>query len=317
MNRYLFSKDQQELMENMQVPFAVYQFLDKRVVTLALSDGFCRLFGYKDRFQAYHDMDNDMYKDTHPDDAARIADAAFRFATEGGEYDTIYRTRDHENGGYKVVHAKGTHVHMDNGARLAHVWYTDEGGYNGEPTGQESGLNRALNDALREQSIIQSSYYDYLTGLPSMTYFFQLAEAGKNAIVREGAQAVFLFMDLSGMKFFNTKYSFGAGDELLRSFAKILSRTFGNENCCRIAGDHFAVYTREDGVEDVLRQIFLEARDMNGGNSLPVRVGIYPGRLEDVPVSTACDRAKFACDSLRDTYGSRFSYYDKDLKMDA
>ena len=84
-------------MENLRQPFAVYQFVDKRVVTLLLSDGFCDLFGYEDRGEAVHDMDNDMYKDAQPDDVARIADAAFRFATEGGDYEVIYRTKTKES----------------------------------------------------------------------------------------------------------------------------------------------------------------------------------------------------------------------------
>lgn len=41
-------------------PFAIYQFIDKRVVTLILSAGFCETFGYTDRTLAYYDMDHDM-----------------------------------------------------------------------------------------------------------------------------------------------------------------------------------------------------------------------------------------------------------------
>ena len=36
-------------MEGARAPFAVYQFIDRRVVTLALSAGFCDLFGYSDK----------------------------------------------------------------------------------------------------------------------------------------------------------------------------------------------------------------------------------------------------------------------------
>lgn len=85
--KYRFDPQTLETLERLSVPFAVYQFLDKRVVTLALSDGFCRLFGYEDRAQAYDDMDHDMYKDAHPDDVARIANDAYLFAAEGGRYE--------------------------------------------------------------------------------------------------------------------------------------------------------------------------------------------------------------------------------------
>jgi hypothetical protein len=84
MKKYSYSTQEQSTLERLRQPFAVYQFVDKRVSTLVLSDGFCKLFGYDDRALAYFDMDNNMYKDTHPDDAARIANAALRFATKGG-----------------------------------------------------------------------------------------------------------------------------------------------------------------------------------------------------------------------------------------
>ena len=86
MGKYIFSEESRSVLEHLRQPFAVYQFIDKRVVTLLLSDGFCELFGYENRSDAVYDMDNDMYKDTHPDDIARIANAALQFATESGRY---------------------------------------------------------------------------------------------------------------------------------------------------------------------------------------------------------------------------------------
>ena len=64
MERHKLPQQEQSALERLRQPFAIYQFVDKRVVTLVLSDGFCKLFGYDDRAQAYYDMDNNMYKDT-------------------------------------------------------------------------------------------------------------------------------------------------------------------------------------------------------------------------------------------------------------
>ena len=93
MEKYQFSADQIALMESMKIPFAVYQMIDGRVVALALSDGFCELFGYDCRALAYHDMDFDMYREVHPDDAARLAGTAARFVREDEKLDVIYRGR--------------------------------------------------------------------------------------------------------------------------------------------------------------------------------------------------------------------------------
>ncbi len=313
MERYQYSDEERSLLENNPIPFAIYQFINRRVVTLILSDGFLELFGYKDRELAYNDMDRDMYKDTHPDDISRIADAALRFATEETTYNVIYRTKYRGSPDYKVIHATGRHIYTSSGDRLAYVGYFDEGMYTENTDQQDNFLSCELNNLLYEESARKASCYDHLTGLPSMTYFFELADAGKAALKKEGANAVMLFFDLCGMKYYNTKYGFSEGDKLLLSFAKLLADTFSNENCCRIAADHFAVYCRQDGVEDVLEQLFDRACRLIEMNSVPVHVGIYVAGTEHITVSGAFDRAKMACDSLKNRFESCYAYYRKEL----
>ena len=317
MEKYRYSPQERYTLERLELPFAVYQFVDRRVVTLVLSDGFCKLFGYEDRAQAYYDMDNDMYADVHPDDDARIADAALRFATEGGRYDVIYRTKTKVSSDYRIVHACGEHVYTDTGVRLAQVWYTDEGVYNEECGQQGIELNQSLSNALHANSIVTASRYDYLTGLPSMTYFFELAEAGKARVREHGGNPVLMYIDFSGMRFFNTKHGFVEGDRLLQSFAKILEATFGNEQSCRIGADHFAVQTEEAGLDDRLRRVFRDCQEMNGGKTLPVHVGVYVAQDEKVHTSVACDRAKLACKALSGRYETAVNYYSRDLSEEA
>ena len=102
MDRYEFTKDQRAFIEAMRQPFVVCQLMGRRVVALAVSDGFYRLFGYRDRVQAYSDMNQNMYKDVHPDDAARFTSALLQFVTEGGRLEVIYRTRKKDGPGYLV-----------------------------------------------------------------------------------------------------------------------------------------------------------------------------------------------------------------------
>ncbi len=314
MERYRFSEHDQSLLESIQTPFAIYQLVDKRVVTVVLSDGFCNLFGYEDRSKAYIDMDREMYADIHPDDTARIADAAYRFANDGSTYEVIYRAKPKGKKAYQVIHAYGKHIFTPTGVRLAQVSYTNEGPYLDEVGAGKAAINQALSNALHEQSVLKANFYDALTGLPNLSYFFDLAETGKTAMRRRGEYAVLLYIDLNGMKYFNHKNGFAEGDQLLHSFAKLLIQTFSNENCGHVSADRFAVFTEEKGLEDKLRLLFQKAKETNGGKSLPVRVGIYPTRLEDVTVSFAYDRAKIACDSLRKTVASCFNYYSKELR---
>ncbi len=316
MDRYQYPDEQKLLLEKNPVPFAIYQFINKRVVTLILTDGFCELFGYSDRELAYHDMDQDMYKDTHPDDVSRIANEAFRFATEESAYDVVYRSRQVGTSDYRVIHAKGKHIYTNSGVRLAYVAYMDEGLYTEKEGMQSSVVSRELNNLLYKETVQKASYYDHLTGLPSTTYFFELADAGKAAIQKAGGNAVMLFFDLCGMKYYNTKYGFSEGDKLLVSFAKLLADTFSNENCCRIAADHFAAYYRQEGIETVLKDMFERAHSLNEIKPVPVHVGIYVAGTESIMVSGAFDRAKMACDSLKNRFESCFAYYKKELISD-
>ncbi len=313
MERYRFTNLEQTIMEQSRVPYAVYQFVNKRVITLALSEGFLEMFGYTDLSEAYYDMDNDMYKDTHPDDVARIADAAFRFATEGGQYEVIYRTKNKSGDSYHIVHAKGEHVYTETGVRLAYVWYTDEGSYS-EDNAQASELSSSLKNAIYEESLLKASYYDHLTGLPAMTYFFDLALERREQILAAGGGPAILYTDFGGMKYFNHKHGFAEGDKLLQAFARVLANIFGNENCSRLGQDHFGIITEEKTLEETLAKLFDECKEMNGGMNLPVHVGIYLHSMEDVSASTACDRAKLASDTLSNRYTSCFSYYDISMR---
>ena len=313
MEKYQFDSAAKAALEKLRVPLAVYQFIDKRVVTILLSDGFCELFGFDNKDDAYYVMDHDMYRATHPEDRARAADAAYRFATEGGRYEVVYRTLTRNKTDYIIVHSLGEHVMTEDGVRLAYIWYTDEGRYTSDSDGKDKALNDAMKNIVREENMIKSGYCDYLTGLPNMSYFFELARERRRSFCESGKTAALLYMDLCGMKYFNRKYSFAEGDNLLRSFADILKLYFGNENCSRFGSDHFCVITDAEGLEDTLTEIFTEFRAADSDKSLPVRVGIYLDRKGVDDISTECDRAKYACDTMRSTYVSSFRYFSDEM----
>ena len=309
MEKYIFKSEQRDFLESMQIPFAIYQFINKRVYALILSDGFCKLLGYDDREKAYYDMDHNMYMDTHPDDVSRISEAAYKFATEGGSYEVIYRSKKKNSSDYTIVHARGEHFVTETGVTLAQVWYTDEGTFVEDGSTADFEITHTLTSVLREQGLTKAARYDFLTGLPSMTGFFELADAGKAGILEHGGRPALLYMDISGMKFFNSKFGFTSGDKMLQSFSRILIRIFESENCGRIGADHFAVITEEEGLEGKLEQLFRDFQDQYHEHTPPVHVGIYPYQVEDVPVSIACDRAKFACRTLSGSYISDYHYY--------
>ncbi|MBR6184921.1 MAG: EAL domain-containing protein [Clostridia bacterium] len=317
MEKYQFSKAELAGMEASPVPFAVYQFINKRVVTLALSAGFCELFGFSDRQEAYGVMDSDMYRATHPEDVGRIAEAAVRFATEGGEYNVLYRSKDIEEKQTFVIHAQGRHVYTDTGVRLAYVWYTKMGVYSPDAGEKETLMNNSFIQALRESSMAYQNHYDSLTGLPNMTYFFELAAEGCKALSARGKTPALVFTDLCGMKQYNRKWGFSEGDRLIKTFGKTLTQYFSNENCARFGQDHFAVFADADGVEQQLESLFAACETMSEKGSLPVRAGIYKMEGEQIEIGLACDRAKMACNVNREARVSTFRYFDPEMLANA
>ena len=156
-------------------------------------------------------------------------------------------------------------------------------------------------------------YTDKLTGLPNMRHFFHLATEEKQRLLAEGRHPVMLWFDMMGMKHFNRQYGFEEGDRLICDFAEILKRHYGENRLCRYSDDHFSAVSDEETAEKELQALFNDCRQARGGTMLPVRVGIYPNRLEDADVNLACDRAKYAADQGKGSYASGFTWYDAEM----
>ena len=173
-----------------------------------------------------------------------------------------------------------------------------------------------LEDQLRE-SIRKGNYYDLMTGLPGMSYFFELASEKRLRIARGGDKPAFLFINLSGLKFYNQHHGFAKGDQLLRALAGLLTAVFGDDNCSRFGQDHFAVLSKADGLEDRLNELFRKWNAMNDGDCPAILVGIYLDDVAGADISSAYDAAKIASDAIKVTYISSFRYFDNSMYANA
>ena len=311
--RFYFDKRTQEILESLTIPFAVYQYIDKRVVTVALSKGFCDEFGFKSLKDAYAAMDNDMYRATHPDDKTRVADAAYRFAAFDIPYDIVYRTRTLKDPDYIILHAYGKSIYPKPDVRLCLTWYANEGHFSKEQGSYESVLNQTLRHFLEEDNQYRGAYYDYMTRLPNTGYFYELAEAGCKKMQEQNIDSAILFFDLTGLKHFNRWHGFEEGNRLICAVADILAKHFSSESCGRFAQDHFAAFAPEKGLKEHLDVIIAECAKANDGKNLPLRIGIYPNRIESVQISMACDRARMAANVRRKNNESYYAFFDLDM----
>jgi len=155
---------------------------------------------------------------------------------------------------------------------------------------------------------------DPVTGLPNRKAFFQSVEKRLSELNGEGYPEIVAF-DLNGMKGFNSKYGFKEGDRLLRSFGDILRNNFGNEFCSRFGEDHFCAYCDQGGAEDILSEVIDSFQNNRDGRTLPVKIGITTFD-KDVSVYDHYERARLACQTQKNFYGSSIGYYDDSMTKD-
>ena len=106
-----FDQETRRFLESLPIAIGIYQFIDQKVHTVLLSQGFLDIFGLDDLQGALDLMNSDMYRDAHPDDVARIADIAYQFAIHGGTYEAVYRNKNPYQDHYHIIHSSGKHIY--------------------------------------------------------------------------------------------------------------------------------------------------------------------------------------------------------------
>ena len=118
--------------------------------------------------------------------------------------------------------------------------------------------NLQLRESLRSQAI-----RDPLTGLFNRRYLEETLERELSRSERKGRPLSLIMMDLDHFKRFNDSYGHAAGDELLKSFGKVLSqRARKDDVACRYGGEEFLLILPEctiDNAETVAETIRKDA----------------------------------------------------------
>jgi len=157
------------------------------------------------------------------------------------------------------------------------------------------------------------SITDDLTGIHNMLYFRDEAEKLINYVTTDRERVVYLFLDIENFKSYNEQYGFHAGNKLLIRFAHSLEQAFKGSIVARYSDDHFVVLTAEDGCEAMVNSLSEEIKSFQGEVQLSLKCGAYHPAGDESDPSLACDRARFACNSIKKHYDRNFRYYDKKL----
>ena len=172
--------------------------------------------------------------------------------------------------------------------------------------------SQRLSEAEKDEKLENHSIRDDLTGLANMASFRE--QATQVLADHANSEHIFLFLDISNFKAYNEKYGFDAGSEFIRNTAKVLHHTFHRELVARFSDDHFVALTVREGLEDKLDEINRLIREQHKAMHMMIKAGAYAFTGAGVDPLIACDRARYACSTIKKHGDTILCEYD--LEMD-
>ena len=186
-----------------------------------------------------------------------------------------------------------------------------------------SNYSQTMQQALKDEHLEEVNAYlskisafDELTGIHNMVFFRSEAEKLLSYVTTDKDNSIFLYFDIENFKYYNEKYGFHKGNELLCRVAKMIDEAFAGSLVSRFSDDHFVVLTRYEGSREIIQQISEKLHEMQGEVHLELKCGAFrpSGDEKEVDPSVACDRARFACNSIKKHFDQSYQQYDKTLE---
>lgn len=184
-----------------------------------------------------------------------------------------------------------------------------------------SNYNKTLSQALKDESLEEVNSHlsrisveDELTGIHNMLYFRSEAEKLLNYVTTDKDNVVFLFFDIENFKSYNEKYGFHKGNELLKKAAHMIVDAYPNSLVSRFSDDHFVVLTHKEGCKEAAEKLSEQINALQNEVHLQLKCGAYQPTADESDPSLACDRARFACNTIKKHFDNFFRYYDKTLE---
>ena len=147
-----------------------------------------------------------------------------------------------------------------------------------------------------------------------MVYFRSEAEKLLHYVTTDKEKIVFLFFDIENFKSYNEKYGFHEGNDFLKKIASMIEKEFQGSLVSRFSDDHFVVLTRFYGCKEKIEKLSREIKCCQGEVHLELKCGAYKPAENETDPSLACDRARFACNSIKKHYDCVYKLYDKSLE---
>ena len=165
------------------------------------------------------------------------------------------------------------------------------------------------------RQIIQSTERDPLTGLYNREFFFSYAE--KYDQHHPDVQMDAIVLDINHFSIINERHGRAYADEVLRRVGEKAREMVHDDGgiVCRREADIFFVYCphRED-YKAILDNASMGLTDeQESNNRVRLRMGVYSNVDRTLELDRRFDRAKNACDSVRDSFTRSIGIYDDTL----
>ena len=156
----------------------------------------------------------------------------------------------------------------------------------------------------------EKSSQDELTGLPNLHKFqYDAMEfMQKSEAVLENWR--FVFMDIGNFKNYNEKYGFSAGNAFLKIFGQYVIEEFPDELVARYSDDHFIVLAEVKDLEQRLDSLHEKIRKWESDVQMTLKAGFYMPKDQFTPPGSACDYARYACESIKKNYTVNYIEYN-------
>ena len=166
-----------------------------------------------------------------------------------------------------------------------------------------------------------SPEYDSLTGLLSFTRF----RAEVDRIISEGLgdSHVMVYSDFENFKYFNQRYGYSKGDQLLKEFSNFIIGTLRNEAetyFTRVVADQFILFMpyvpgseTEENVHAINAEFVRQQQKNYPEVKLQIRTGIYCIGTDCTSASVAIDAANYARKQVDNCIGISTRLYDEKL----
>ena len=157
--------------------------------------------------------------------------------------------------------------------------------------------------------------HDNLTGICNRESFYEKTRT----LVLKNTKTQYMIgrLNIERFKVINDIFGTAAGDVILKGIAEILTETlYGVGTYARLEADHFVFCVPEGytSPEKLLAKADEKFKEYHQNYHIECSLGIY--RVEDyhLPVDQMCDRANMALQMTKNSYTTRYAYYDETLR---